>query len=433
MTQVPTANPSATLLTPPEPTLYSRKNYWVFVVEGGLYMSGVAFVSQDSILPGIVRQLDGPDWLLAYIPMLMMVGFTLPTLFTAGWMDRQGVLMPLIRISGLFQRLPYLVTAIALLAFGHSHPSVALAAVVACPLISGLMGGLTISGWIRMTSRTVPGKKRSSASALRNLMAGVFGIGAGLLVEQVLDRFPPLTGFAILHAIAFGFLMLSYSVFLFTEEPYAEKSPAHAHHTLRGQWLRMLAILREDVSFRWYLVSRVLGATVFATVPFMAVTALEVTGRGESFTGRLLAFQMAGMIAGNIAGGVVGDRYGSRKVLLSTRGCFLVASILLMVAHTPLLFCLAFFLWGLTFSQQMIGEQTYVVEAAAGRPIPSYVALTSAMQLVTVLTMGVISQWMMGWGRGILPVALFSFSGAALSAILIKTRVPEPRPLPRSD
>jgi hypothetical protein len=110
-----------------------------------------------------------------------------------------------------------------------------------------------------------------------------------------------------------------------------------------------------------------------------------------------------------------------------TRGCFLLASGLLLVAESPLTFCLSFFLWGLTFSQQMIGEQTYVVEAAAGRPITSYVALTSTMQLVTVLVMGLISQMLMGWGKGIFPVALFSLVGVALSAVLILTRVPEPR------
>ena len=227
--------------------------------------------------------------------------------------------------------------------------------------------------------------------------------------------------------MAFGFLTLSYIVFLFTDEPHMPKPPREAHHSFKGQFGRMRMILREDGEFRTYLMARILGTTVFATVPYMAVTALEVTGRPDAFTGRLLAFQMSGAILGNLLGGWLGDTLGSRRVLISARSSFMLSCACLLLLPTALGFCLAFLLWGMTRAQQVIGEQTFLVEISKGRPMPAYVGIASLAQLLSVLAMAGISLQLRKWFPGILPVALFSLAGMVGSAWLLKTRVREPR------
>lgn len=427
MTQYPTHNPSATALMPSEPSLYSRKNFAIFVLEGGLFMSGMTFVSQDSILPGIVRQLGGSDRVLAFIPMLMMMGFTLPPLFTAGWIERKGRLMPILRFFGILQRLPFLLTALVLWGMGSSHPTIALWSVLACPVLSGLMGGITLGAWMRVTSRTVPGKRRSSGTALRNLFAAIMGMFAGVFVEKILIQHPGVQGFALLHGICFVFLVLSYITFLFTEEPHAEPLAKEHHKTFAQQLKGMGKTLKVDIEFRHYIFSRMLASLTFATVPFMAIHVLDMTGNPESFTGRLLSFQMAGAILGNVLGGWMGDRYGSRKVLLCARSSFLTLGILLLTANSETLFCFAFLLWGSTFGFQQIGEQTFLVEFAKDKGLPSYMAIAAFIQLVTVLGVGFLSSTLRTLSGSIWPVLLISMFGVSCSLLLLLFKIKDPR------
>ncbi len=390
-------------------------------------MTGIAFVSQDSILPGIVHQLGGSDAILAFIPMLMMMGFTLPPLLTAGWIERQGRLMPMLRFFGLLQRLPFLLAALALYGLGSSHPKIVLWAVVACPALSGLMGGITIGAWMRVTSRTVPGKRRSSGMALRNLIAAGMGMVVGVWVEKMLLYFPGVKGFALLHGICFVFVMASYLVFLLTEEPHVDPLPPEHHKSFTQQLKWMFRTLKVDVPFRYYISSRMLNSFIFATIPFMAVYVLGMTGRPEAFTGRLLSCQMGGAILGNMFGGWLGDRHGCRKVLLAARLAFMALGLLLLFAQSATAFCAAFVLWGGTFGLQNIGEQTFLVEFARDKALPSYMAVAAFVQLISVLAVGFLSSALRAQGVGMSVLVLLSMSGAFLSLLILTFKVTDPR------
>lgn len=418
---------SAAPVPPIEPTNFTRRNYWVFVTEGGLFISGIAFVSQDTILPVIVRQLGGGDTILAFLPTLMLIGFALPPLLTAGWIERQGKLYPMLRLFGFFQRLPYLLAALAILIWGRDYPVAALVAAVVCPLLSGLVGGVTMGAWMQITARTVPGRRRSSGAAARNLIGALFGILAGITAEHVLSAYPGAAGFALLHGIAFGLLMASYAVFLLTDEPFAEPPPVHEHRSFLGQLTVFKETLGGDSTFQKYLVSQAGAFLVFATVPFLAVHSLSVTGLEENFTGRLLAFQMGGNIVGNLLGAWLGDRFGSLRSLLAARGAFLVAIVLALTGDTPLAFCLTFSFWGMTHALQMVGQQTFITEHAFGRRLPTYVGLAALVQLVAILGVGALSSTIRSQTDELWPVATLSAIGVIVSAFLLWTRVPDPR------
>ena len=83
-----------------------RHNTVAHVIEGGLFIGGLAFVSAETLLPTVIKNLGGGNWLISLMPVMMMAGFMLPPIFTAHWIDRQRRFMPLLRQCRYGRRRP---------------------------------------------------------------------------------------------------------------------------------------------------------------------------------------------------------------------------------------------------------------------------------------------------------------------------------------
>ncbi len=64
-------------------------------LEGGLYMSGTAFLGPETVLPAMVHSLGGSNQLTALMPVLLPAAYALPGLFVAPLVERLGRLKPL--------------------------------------------------------------------------------------------------------------------------------------------------------------------------------------------------------------------------------------------------------------------------------------------------------------------------------------------------
>ena len=411
----------------PDSTRFTRRNYWIFILEGALFGIGIAFVSLDSVLPSIAHALGGSDSLVAFLPMAMMLGFFVPPLFTAHWLEKLGRQLPTLRVFCLLQRLPYLFAALALWFLATDYPRAALGAVALAPLLSGVFGGITVAAWFRLTSRMVPGRNRSSAIALRNLLVAVSGIGAGLAVERIFTRLPGPQGFALLHALAFTGLLLSYIVLCMSDEPDV-KPPSHEHHKSLAQQLKSLpATLRNDRGFAAFALSRACYALVYVTIPFMAIHATVSTGTGLTLVGSLLAWQMGGSILGNLFGGWLGDHRGSRNVLMAAQAIALLMLLVFISSSQAAGYFIAFALWGMAASMQVIGEGTFISEHAFGSRMPTYISLSSLAALCGMLLSGTTSSLLRHLTHSMIPLVCISAMGVGTALFLNTTRTPEPR------
>jgi MFS family permease len=129
---------------------------------------------------------------------------------------------------GLLQRLPYLVAGLVLW-FMQDAEAWLLPVVVLTPFISGLIGGIGVVAWMEMVTRMVPERVRAAGWAARYIMQACIGMAAGAVIQQVLTHAPGQRGYAVLHLIAFAFLLLSWisQAFMRGAARCASLSPAY--------------------------------------------------------------------------------------------------------------------------------------------------------------------------------------------------------------
>ncbi len=299
---------SSSLPVEPEANRYARRNYC------GCYIGGMAFLNAQTMLPDIIRQLGGSEFMVALAPSLGLIGFWVAPVLTAHWVDGMRRYMPFVSITGVLQRIPYLFAALALYyAAGDGSLGLVLAAVVAAPIISGVAGGISLTAWQQLIARCVPENRRASMFAVRYIISCIIGIAAGAVASQLFRNLQLFSAYATLHLLAFVFLTISYAIYLFTREPHTP-SP-HVHTLTLSQNLQLMPrLIVSDPTFARYLVSRVFRSGYLVITPFLAIHARDVLDRPEAFLGTLLIAQNVGAIAGNLGAAWLGDRCGGKLV-----------------------------------------------------------------------------------------------------------------------
>ncbi len=359
-----------------------RFNYWAHAIEGSLFIGAMAFVNANTLLPTIIESLQGPSWLISLMPVMMQVGFLLPPIFTAHWIERLHRYKPMLLATGVAQRAPYLLAAVGLFFLADRVPPAMLALLVAlAPLLSGVAGGISMTGWQQLVANTVPENRRNSLLALRFLLGSVMGITCGWTISAVLKSYPGATGYGILHLYAFAALMASYVVFATIREPRMVTSHVHVSQGLMASLSAMPRLLRADPQFLLYLLWRFFRNGIFIVAPFLAIHAQWVLGKPESYVGQLSVMQMLGAIVGNVMAAYLGDRIGSKIVIVIGTLVMLALTAWSTVAQSSLEFQLIFLLHGIGFFSTEVGQMALLLDAAPKARRSSFLAVA---QLVTL-------------------------------------------------
>jgi MFS family permease len=403
-----------------------RHNYAAHAIEGGLYMAALTFINGNTVLPAMVRDLGGPNWLVSFMPSTVAVGVMLPPIFTAHWLDRLVRFKPLCLITGVLQRLPFLIAGLALIFLASSNRTFAIATVALAPLLSGVACGVSFTGWQQLVARTLPPERRSSVFAVRYIMASVMGIGAGWIVKQVLELYPGARGYGVLYLITFSFVAASYVVFATIREP-TDPQPSTPHRLGMWQNLRaMPGILGNDKRLLLFVLMSVAGNGAMIMIPFFAIHARDTLGQGESFVGILTMAAMVGGLIGNALAGLLGDRFGGKVVMLLAHACFLVVVVGALVAQSEIVFLALFVMFGFSFYSHQVGKNVLALEVVPHERRSSALAIVSFLNLPSLVLATGISAIISSWGGSFAYLAVPAGACVAVAMVLLLP-IREPR------
>lgn len=405
---------------------YFWRNYLAHSIEGGLFVGGLAFVAQDSVLPRLAELLEAPPWLVGLMPALMWIGIGLPPLFVAHHIERLTRYKPLLLVTGIFQRLPFFLAALVLLLFGATRPRVALVAVVLAPILSGFFCGISITAWMELVARTLPSERRASVFAWRNIISAVIGLGAGGIIAAILNRYPGTQGYGLLHLMAFVMLVASYIGFCVIRETVRPPQNQGPPQSLAANLRSVPGLLRSAPGLRRFLVLRSFIMGQFIMIPYLAIHALRTTGQPDSFLGMLVALQMAGAIVGNFGAGWMGDRHGGKVIVQVTSLVLVLVCFGGIFAQTTPQFLAVFFLFGAGAFGSRVGLMTLSLEISPRDKRATSIGLLSLVNVISLALFSTLSGVIWSWGRGFAPGALAAAFCLALSCVLL-ARVTEPR------
>lgn len=405
-----------------------RRNWICHVFEGGFYMGGTAFLAPESVLPKMVQSLGGSPWMIALMPVVLPAAFACAGLFVAPRVERLDHHKPWVLAFGLLQRLPYLLTGLALLMLDEATNWL-LPLVVITPLLSGLLGGVTVVAWMEMVTRMIPEKWRAAGWSARYAMQAILGIGAGIAIHALLNAYPGRHGYGWLHLATFTLLMLSWLAQLpMRESPHPLSRTADPEPISFPSYLRRLPGLLASVPSLPRLVAvRFLGTGYLMLAAFLSIHALQLTQRPEADEGHFVTWQAAGTVVGSALAAWAGYHHGGKLPLMLSRIICVAWCLWLPQCRSFADFNSAFALLGAGLFLDRVGDLTLSAELCPSAKRSTLQALLSFCNVLSLLASAALAALI--WKAGGLDALCLSAAIMSALSSLILWSIPEPRRL----
>ena len=347
-----------------------RHNFWVLTADGILFFLGVIFISFESVLPVFLLRLGAPRVVIGLVPVVIVIGINLPSLFAAGLVERRANKRRYVMRAAVWQRLPWTMVAVLIPLIAVSHPGWLIVAILAAVLAVTTAGGFVIPAFFDLVSTTVPVERRGTLFALRSILSYFLGIGGGVLVRLILDRVSYPANYSVLYFTASGILFLGLLAFSFIREPKgrAVERPLRVTERLRR-------VSASSGSYRAYLVARALLIIAFATTSFFPVYLVERFALPDRVSGTFAMITAATFVLINPLFGRVGDRVGYKPIFLVAFGALATAGLVGLVEVPQFV---AYGLIALTAVAQSVNLLAWnmTMEFAPAGEVASYVGVT---------------------------------------------------------
>ena len=216
-----------------------RHNAVALGADFALFLVGLAFASQSTILPAFAAHLGAPNVVIGAIPAVMTLGWFLPSLFAAGHTESLARKLPFVMRFTLWERVPFL--ALALIAFfvATPAPAVALAALLLLLLLVTGTGGVLMPAWMDIVGRAIPTTLRGRFFGVANVLGSAGGLVGSLGTAYLLARVPAPASYGVCFLCAAFCMGLSYVALALVREPAAAatgpRQPMSAH--LARPWI----------------------------------------------------------------------------------------------------------------------------------------------------------------------------------------------------
>lgn len=405
-------------------TGHVKRNFILNVWDGAIFVFAMNFVAVNTVIPIYVKKIGGTNLAVGLIPVIWIIGFHLPQIFTANYVRKQSDKKKVVMVTALIQRIPWLF--LALLSFYVIHEvnaELGLVVFFAGFLFAALGGGMNLPAWFDLFTKIIPTHFRGRLFAFRVTLGAVMGIVAGYAVKQILDNIQYPANFSLLFGIAFFVTMVSY-FFLAMIKEEKQNVAAKAIHW-KEFLMRLPQILKSEANYRNYLIADVLMILAGMANAFYTVYAFDKFDLTSGYAGDFTIVMMVASVFSSLLFGFLADQYGHRINLFFGALFTAIACVLALVAQSLILYFSVFVFSAMTLALVQISRLMIVAELAPPEERSTYVSLTNVITVPFVLS-GIFAGWLADV-FGYTPVFVLSGFFAALSAYWFLFIMKEPR------
>lgn len=417
-------------MTPQEPSHEQqvqqnlRWNFTVNVLDGGSFWFGISFSSVVTVLPLFVSQLTDSTLAIGLIPAIQRLGWMMPQLFMANYVERLPRKKFVVVLATLNERIPFLFLALMAWQVGRLSPSAALIGFFVFHSWRSFGGGATGNAWMDMIAKVIPTRMRGIFFGTQQAVGGLLGAGGAVVAGFILERYPYPLNFAICFSLTFAVLISTWGFVAATREPAI---PTTKPRISQREYFRHLpGILRQDRNYSHYILSRAITTLAGMAGGFLSIYAVRVMGATAGEAGLLTATWMAAQTLANPLLGLWGDRRGHKSVLEFCGLCLAMSLAIALVAPSPVWLYPVFALAGVNLAGIILSGLSIIMEFAPPEDRPTYIGLSSTLMAPVAGLGPVLGGWLAGAFS--YPVLFATaLTCALLGFVLLHWTVREPR------
>ena len=369
-----------------------RFNVTVNLFDGAFFGFGWGFSSPSTFIPIFLSRMTSSAILFGLVPAIHTTGWLLPQILTAGWVARLRRYKPAVLLMTVNERLPYLGLALVAWFLPGMGRTIGLALTFLLLAWQGLGAGFTANPWMSFIAKIIPpefhGTFFGSQAAASSILMSVGAVLAGILLTDVSNRF----NFSLIFLLTFGCMIVSYVFLSSSREPVdleKEVPPSTAPF-----WKGTRTILRRDVNFRWFIVSRMLSQIATTGFAFYIIYCVKQFSMNDFTAGVLTAAATVSQIIANPLMGWAGDHWGHHTVLLVGASAAMLSCLLAGLAPGLIWFYPVMILSGLANVAVWTNGLAMTVEFGNEVERPVYIGLSNTLVAPFAILAPIFGGWL---------------------------------------
>jgi len=288
----------------------TRRNTRLTILNGALMIGTTNSVAApDLVLTAFAAHLTSSPLILGLITPLQNATWSLPQIWTIGWLRRNRFALPLYHWSAVLRMLSWI--ALVVVVFLSRNPAVLLITLMLFVVMGGLAAGVTGLPFTEVVAKVIPARQRGLVFGWRGALGGALAIvGAPVVLfftgPDVRFEFP--VNFALLFIIGGLTQMLGFFSFSAVKEPPSElatEQPPLSVGLFRSIW-------RRNPDFRKFVHGRTLFELSSMANGLIIVYASQRLGVRLELAGMYLLVSSLLRPIFSVAAGRVSVRIGNR-------------------------------------------------------------------------------------------------------------------------
>ncbi|MHC1785032.1 MAG: MFS transporter [Anaerolineaceae bacterium] len=393
-----------------EPSMHFRHNYIYNLLDGGFFGFGLGFGSFITILPLFVSTLTKSAILIGLIPAIHNMGWQLPQLMTAGKISRMKRFKPFVQIMTIQERLPFLLLAVVAFFIPSLGVNLALVLIYLLLIWQGLGAGLTANAWQNMIGKIFPSDYRATFFGLQSAAANLFASLGAILAGFILLRIESPDDFAICFSLTFLLMGVSWVCLNQTREQ--EKELEFDGPVALSVFQNTMTIMRRDVPFRWFIISRLLNQVGLMSYAFFIVYAVKYHQMSETMAGVMTSVLFITQVGANPLLGWLADHWSHSATLMIGAVSTGLSAIVALFAPSIHWFYLVFMLAGIGNTAFWTIGIAISLEFGTEVERPTYVGLSNTLIAPATIGAPVFGGWLadtFGYSTTFICSAIFAF------------------------
>ena len=197
----------------PEVKKNFKHNFFANLMDACFWFFGESFAASYTIMPVFISTLTDSPILIGLIPALDGAGWFLPQLFLARTLEGKNRRMPMVRIFGIFDRVPFLFLALGAYLIPQVNKQAALILVLVIYTIKVFSSGLMALPWQELIATVIPVSHRGRYWGYSLILGKLMGLVSATITGIILVSITYPYNYATMFLIGFFAVSISY-VFL---------------------------------------------------------------------------------------------------------------------------------------------------------------------------------------------------------------------------
>ena len=362
------------------------RNFFLILASNVLTKLGDLLISPKTVLVWLMNAIGAPA-LVAWLVPIRESGSLVPQMVIAAWVRRKPVRKWFWTLGSFGQAASVVAMAASIWFFeGYAAGS----GIIAALIVFSLARGFCSVSMKDVQGKCIPKTRRGRLGGLASTIGGTATVVlTALLFWERGD--PTLAFYTVLLLLAAALWVIAGLLFAGVEEYDGETGGGG---NAINEAFRSLSLLRDDVPFRNFVITRALLLSSALASPYLVVLAQKESDIGWMLGVFLLASSLASSLSASFWGWAADT--SSRRVMI--RGAAMASGVCLIVGFTALFigteigsvwfYPIAFFVLSIAHAGVRLGRKTYLVDMAGGNKRTDYTAVSNTVIGVLLLVTG---------------------------------------------